>query len=201
MARGSVTSRVTPVLVLLVAVGLAAPPVWRYVHRHQASIVVGGVLVLLVLASLGVVQVQRAHTRQQHQARRDRSVSGADTMTGPEFEQYVARLMRRSRFRDVRVSGGAGDLGADIVARAPDGRLVVAQCKRYTGPVGDPHIQKFNGTVRDIHGADVALFVTTGRPTARAYQLAERCGIVLVDRAALAAWAADGVLPLPATRS
>lgn len=200
MARGSATSWATPVLVLAAAVALAAPPVWRYVHRHQTGIVVGGVLVLLVLASLGVVQVQRAHTRAQRQAEQDRLVAGADRMTGPEFERYVARLMHRTGFRQVRVSGGAGDLGADIVARAPDGRLVVVQCKRYAGPVGDPHIQKFNGTVRDIHGADVALFVTTGRPTARAYHLAQRCGIVLVDRAALGAWARDGVVPLPAAQ-
>ena len=199
MARDSGTTWVPPALLLAgaLAAALAAPPVWRYIHRHQTGIVLTGVLVLLALAGLGVLQVQRAHNRAQRQAERDRMVAAADTMTGPEFERYVARLMRRTGFREVRVSGGAGDLGADIVARAPDGRRVVVQCKRYTGPVGDPHIQKFNGTVRTIHGADVALFVTTGRPTTRAYDLADRCGIVLVDRTALGAWAGDGLHPLP----
>ena len=43
--------------------------------------------------------------------------------------------------------------------------------------------------IGQIHGADVALLVTTGRPTAKARQLAQRCGIALVDRNTLAAWA------------
>jgi restriction system protein len=41
----------------------------------------------------------------------------------------------------------------------------------------------------------VALLVTTGRPTVKARQLAQRCGIVLVDRDTLAAWATDRILP------
>src|SRR5690348_10175376 len=43
-------------------------------------------------------------------------ISATDTMSGPEFERYVAALMRRSGFRRVRISGGAGDMGADIIA-------------------------------------------------------------------------------------
>jgi restriction system protein len=191
---------VAPVAVVTLAGAavLLGPRAARYLHAHAGTIVLVGVLLLLALAGIGVLSVQRSHDRAQAQAARDRDLAHADTMTGPEFEQYVARLMRRTGFREVRVSGGAGDLGADIVAQAPDGRRVVVQCKRYGGAVGDPHIQKFNGTVRAIHNADVALFVTTGRPTARAYHLAERCGITLVDRAALGGWAADGVVPLPA---
>jgi hypothetical protein len=40
------------------------------------------------------------------------------------------------------------------------------------------------------------MLVTTGRLTANARDLAGRCGIVLVDRHALAAWAATGNLGL-----
>src|SRR5205814_4632804 len=129
------------------------------------------------------------------QAERDRNVAVTDAMTGPQFEQYVARLMRRDGLRRVQVCGGSGDLGADVTGYTGDGRKVVVQCKRYAGSVGDPHVQKFNGTAWQIHGADVALLVTTGRPTAKARQLAQRCGIVLVDRDTLAAWATDRLLP------
>jgi hypothetical protein len=40
------------------------------------------------------------------------------------------------------------------------------------------------------------MLVTTGRITANARELAGRCGIVLVDRDALAAWASTGNLGL-----
>jgi restriction system protein len=53
-------------------------------------------------------------------------------MTGQEFEQLVARLLVRDGWTQVRVDGGAGDLGADVTARHPsDGTLLVVQCKRY----------------------------------------------------------------------
>jgi restriction system protein len=121
------------------------------------------------------------------------SVDDADRVALTEPD--VARLMSRDGLRRVQVCGGSGDLGADVTAYTEDGRKVVVQCKRYAGSVGDPHVQKFNGTARQIHGADVALLVTTGRPTVKARQLAQRCGIVLVDRDALAAWATDRILP------
>jgi restriction system protein len=135
-------------------------------------------------------------TRAVRLADRERNVVVTDGMTGPEFEKYVARLMRGSGFKRVKTCGGGGDLGADVVGYTPDGRRVVVQCKRYAGSVGGPLIQMFNGTARDIHAADVALFVTTGRPTTQARQLAARCGIVLVDRPALATWITTGAPPI-----
>jgi restriction system protein len=130
-------------------------------------------------------------------AEHERHIAVTDAMTGTEFEHFVARLMRSSGCRAVRVSGGAGDMGADVTGKAPDGRRVVVQCKRYTGPLGSPHVQRFAGTARDIHGADIALLVTTGQPTRQARDVARRCRITLVDRAALARWVATGVPPLP----
>ncbi len=43
----------------------------------------------------------------------------------------MARLLVRDGRTQVRVHGGAGDLGADVTARHPsDGTLLVVQCKR-----------------------------------------------------------------------
>ncbi len=119
-----------------------------------------------------------------------------DQLTGQQFEHWCAGMSRRSGLRSVRVVGGSGDRGADIIARTGDGRKVVVQCKRWTRPVGDPHIQMFNGTVWDIHGADIAVLITTSWPTKPARELAGQLGITLLDRDALAAWAANGVVPL-----
>ncbi|MER6414280.1 restriction endonuclease [Streptomyces humidus] len=115
-----------------------------------------------------------------------------------EFEEAIAELCRRDGCLDVDVVGGAGDLGADVVARTPDGRLLVVQCKRYcdTNRVGSQDMQRFGGTCFTVHGADVAVVVTTSDFTAPAVEYAEQCGIVCVDGGELLRWQ-DGVGPRP----
>ncbi|MEH0548976.1 restriction endonuclease [Streptomyces sp. B21-105] len=115
-----------------------------------------------------------------------------------EFEQAIAELCRRDGCRDVDVVGGAGDLGADVVARTPDGRLLVIQCKRYHdgNRVGSQDMQRFGGTCYTVHGADVAVVVTTSDFTGPALEYAGQCGIVCVDGLELLRWQ-DGVGPRP----
>ncbi|MCM2393842.1 restriction endonuclease [Streptomyces albipurpureus] len=114
------------------------------------------------------------------------------------FEVAIAALCERDGCRDIEVTGGAGDLGADVVATAPDGRRVIIQCKRY-GPVnkvGSGDMQRFGGTCFSVHEAQVAAVVTTGEFTQPALEYAEQCGIVCVDHHALTAWArGEGAAP------
>ncbi|GGY99147.1 restriction endonuclease [Streptomyces poonensis] len=121
-----------------------------------------------------------------------------DALDADEFEQATAALCERDGCVEVEVVGGAGDLGADVLAVAPDGRSVVIQCKRYgeTNRVGSQDLQRFGGTCFTVHGADVAVVVTTSGFTAPAAEYAEQCGIVCVDRDALLAWS-DGTGPPP----
>ncbi|MDQ0585197.1 restriction endonuclease [Streptomyces rishiriensis] len=107
-----------------------------------------------------------------------------------EFEQAIAELCRRDGCTEVEVVGGAGDLGADVVARTPDGRVLVIQCKRYgdTHRVGSQDMQRFGGTCFPVHGAEVAAVVTTGDFTAPAVDYARQCGIVCVDGEDLRQW-------------
>ncbi|MFC8925708.1 restriction endonuclease [Streptomyces albidoflavus] len=114
------------------------------------------------------------------------------------FEEAVAALCRRDGCADAETVGGAGDLGADVLATAPDGRRVVIQCKRY-GPenkVGSQDLQRFGGTCWSVHGAQLAVLVTTSEFTAPAEEYAESSGIRCVDGADLAAWA-EGTGPAP----
>jgi restriction system protein len=124
--------------------------------------------------------------------------AAAGRMSGPEFERFVADLLRRDGCDGVEVSGGAGDRGADVTAISPEGHRVVVQCKSYHRghPVGDPDLQRFLGTARLVHNAAIPLFVTTSRFTAPAVRLAREHGIVLVDGPALNAWT-RGRTPLP----
>ncbi|MFD5937236.1 restriction endonuclease [Streptomyces sp. NPDC060333] len=115
-----------------------------------------------------------------------------------EFEQAVADLCERDGCRDVEVVGGAGDLGADVLATAPDGRRVVIQCKRYgpTNKVGSQDMQRFGGTCYAVHQAQLAAVVTTSEYTQPAVEYAEQCGILCFDRQALDDWSA-GTGPAP----
>ncbi|MFJ8085691.1 restriction endonuclease [Streptomyces sp. NPDC096205] len=121
-----------------------------------------------------------------------------DALDADEFEQAVAALCARDGCTGVEVVGGAGDLGADVLAVTPDGRRLVVQCKRYGDEhrVGSQDLQRFGGTCYTVHEADVAALVTTSDFTAPAVEYAEQCGILCLDRAALQAWS-DGTGPAP----
>ncbi|GAA2262994.1 restriction endonuclease [Streptomyces atrovirens] len=121
-----------------------------------------------------------------------------DVLDPDEFEAAIAGLCVRDGCARVEVVGGAGDLGADVTALTPDGRRLVVQCKRYgdDNKVGSQDLQRFGGTCFTVHGADVALVVTTSDFTAPAVEYAEQCGIVCVNREALLAWS-GGRAPKP----
>ncbi|CAL9339954.1 hypothetical protein SUDANB6_00250 [Streptomyces sp. enrichment culture] len=121
-----------------------------------------------------------------------------DALGPDEFEHAVAALCVRDGCRETEVVGGAGDLGADVLAVAPDGRRVVIQCKRYGDgtTVGSQDVQRFGGTCFAVHRADVAVVVTTSGFTAPALDYAEQCGIVCLDGQDLRAWR-DGTGPRP----
>ncbi|MFJ7203723.1 restriction endonuclease [Streptomyces sp. NPDC098789] len=113
------------------------------------------------------------------------------------FEHAVAALCARDGCTAVEVVGGAGDLGADVLATTAQGLRVVVQCKHYGdgNRVGSQDLQRFGGTCFAVHEADVAILVTTSSFTAPALEYAALCGIVCVDGEALAAWTESGAAP------
>ena len=151
----------------------------------------GAVAVVLFIWRVLVLR-RRARDRTARQAMLDQQIATTEGMSGPDFEQLIARLLRRDGWRQVTVSGGAGDLGADVTARHPsDGALLVVQCKRYTDrAVSSPDMQRFLGTVFHHHRAHHALYVTTSRYSGPAQQLGAGSGVQLLDRQALATWMA-----------
>jgi restriction system protein len=125
-------------------------------------------------------------------SRRAREISTYQAMNPRDFEFAIAYLCRRDGCTGVQVVGGAGDLGADVIATAPDGRRIVIQCKRYspTNKVGSPDMQRFGGTCFTVHGAHVAALVTTSVFTKPAKDYGNRSGIHCFDHLGLADWAA-----------
>ncbi|RZE97317.1 hypothetical protein C0L86_16595 [Streptomyces sp. SCA2-2] len=123
-------------------------------------------------------------------ALRAASLAEIDALSWQEFERHVAALCRRDGCRDVVVTGGAGDLGADVTATLPDGRRLVIQCKHYAPhryvPSGD--MQKFLGTAWLHHRADVAVFAATCPFSKPALALAAEHRITPVHRDLLGLW-------------
>ena len=157
-----------------------------------------GILFFLTGAGMIVYGVRRrqaakALAAQQDQVRYARSleIAAYHAMDPATFERAIAYLCERDGCTSVQVVGGAGDLGADVIATAPDGRRIVIQCKRY-GPankVGSQDMQRFGGTCYAVHGAQVAAVVTTSTFTRPATQYAAGMRIGLYDNDGLAGWA------------
>lgn len=148
---------------------------------------------------LGLVLRRSFREKRRRDARQrvlDTQVASTDGMSGTDSEKVVARLLERDGFTGVRVPGGAGDLGADVVGTSPTGTRIVIQCKRYAQHrgVSSPDMQKFLGTCFHEHGADEAWFVTTSAFSRPATALGSRRGVRLVDRQALAQWMAADLL-------
>ncbi|MFE1363675.1 restriction endonuclease [Streptomyces anulatus] len=205
--------------------GLALRAAWRSAGRHPVVAVLLAVLVLVAAfvvlrrrrrarrvaetvtdAAYGIVDAGLAELDAVEAARaRDRAAppEAAEPVDHAEldpyaFEEAVAELCRRDGCADAEVVGGAGDLGADVLATTPDGRRLVVQCKRY-GPenrAGSQELQRFGGTCYAVHEADVALVVSTGGFTEPALDYAEQCAILCYGPEELAAWS-RGAAPPP----
>lgn len=165
---------------------------WWQVHRVAALHAlawVGSLALAVVLLALAVTLRLVAWRRAKDRAARAHiAYFESGPRDGRRLEHVTADLQERQGL-DARVTGGGGDLGADVVAVTPTEELVVTQCKDYTLPkkVSSRDMQAFLGTVWGVHGAHVAVFVTTSYFTAAAAALAQQGGVLLVDRDALAA--------------
>ncbi|MFF5718910.1 restriction endonuclease [Streptomyces buecherae] len=165
---------VWPVLVIALTVCVVGGAGWGILRAHQRT----------------VGQDRQWRAREEARAR-ELSMAEVDALTWQEFEHYVAGLCRRDGCTKVVVSGKSGDLGADVIGYLADGRKLVIQCKKYAPErsVSSQDMQKFVGTARLEHGADVALFVTTCRTfTKAALGLAVRQDIVALHRDLLGSW-------------
>lgn len=165
--------------------------VWPVLVTVLAIVVVGGAGWGLLRAHRLAVGGDRQWRAQEEARARELSMTEVDALSWQDFEHYIADLCRRDGCTKVVVSGKSGDLGADVVGYLADGRKLVVQVKKYAPErsVSSQDMQKFVGTARLEHGADVALFVTTCRAfTKAALGLAVRQDIVALHRDLLGSW-------------
>ncbi|MFF4692213.1 restriction endonuclease [Streptomyces sp. NPDC001307] len=194
--RGSSCMMYVIVGIWAVAVPLA---ILLQIVKHDPA--VGVPLLLIAFAVGGVYAVRRARKAEQRRLEaarwaqireaQSREIARYHTMDPREFEHAIAYLCQRDGCTNVEVVGGAGDLGADVIATAPTGHRIVIQCKRY-GPshkVSSPDLQRFGGTCYTVHQAHIAAVVTTSTFTKQAAGYATAHRIRLYDADSLAGWA------------
>jgi len=100
-------------------------------------------------------------------------------LDGPEFEAYVALVLRDNGFKRVEITKGSGDQGVDILAER-NGKRYAVQCKNYAGAVGNFAVQEAYAGA-EFYGCDVPVVVCPGTFTRGAKELAESTGVVLWD--------------------
>ncbi|MEU2030783.1 restriction endonuclease [Nocardia amamiensis] len=187
---------------LLLMFGIAGAvvlaPAMQFAMDNLVVVIAAIVVLIAAVVTSAVLWKARLRRREELEDKRLRAVMPFHSMNDKQFEHALASLCRDSGCRQVEVSGGAGDHGADVMAFTPDGRRLILQAKRYniTRRVGDREMQQLVGGLMTWHQFDIAALVATASFTASARATASRSGIRLVDNRALAAWN-SGTGPAP----
>lgn len=101
--------------------------------------------------------------------------SKLSAMTGEQFEQCIASMLRRDG-HFVKLTPKSGDYGVDIIM---DNHVAI-QCKRYSGNVGLKAVQEVYAGMRH-YGCERAIVATNSKFTKSAIQLANELGVTLWD--------------------
>ena len=111
----------------------------------------------------------------------DRTLEEIDNMTGAQFEEFVAAVIRGNGYEVIEMTKTTGDFGADIIA-SKNGENIAVQCKRYAKPVGVKAVQEAISAMKH-YDCDSCLVVTNSRFTKQAMELARDNEVVgLWDR-------------------
>lgn len=161
-------------LAAIVAVVMALAWLWSHWWGR-------GLLILAAVAGVWatIEWIRGAPARRRQELERLATLQGLLQLSPSAFEHAIGKLLTEHGFTQVRVSGGAGDLQADITCRDPEGQLTVVQCKRYLpgNAVSSPTMQSFIGMAFVHHRAARAIFATTSSFTAPAIALASQHGV------------------------
>ena len=108
--------------------------------------------------------------------------SNVCSMTAVAFEEFSVSLFREMGYA-VEITSGTSDSGIDMLLRK-NNQLIAVQCKRWSGPVGEPVVRDFYSALMSS-GAQSGYVVTTSTFTSHAYSFAQGKPIQLVDLEAL----------------
>lgn len=150
----------------LVALAILAVGFWYFFTSDLSftwKLIGAVVLVTMATPSGGILGWLRRH---MPRGRRVALEEDPRTLSGAEFEAWVAASLEREGFDHVRVTGGAGDMGADVLAQRGE-ILVAIQAKQIGRALGTEAVQDaISG--REAHDAQEGWVVTTAQSVTQA---------------------------------
>lgn len=106
----------------------------------------------------------RVYTKRNYSESDNEDAIDISTLEGYEFEKLVKKLLEADGYFDVINTGGAGDLGVDLLASKYDEngnkKLYLFQCKRWAANVGSEPMQRLVAE-KLRRDADIAICITT----------------------------------------
>ena len=163
--------------VLLILIALVAhvygftPEMAAKVLTYSASVVAVGVLIVAVIAILK--RARRRHIL------RNAGMAQVDSMSGLEFECYVAELLKAHGFTSVKLTERY-DWGVDIIAHK-DGIRWGVQTKRSSGLVRVAAVRQVVGAL-NMYQCERAMVITNGLFSRPAIEIAKSNRCTLIDR-------------------
>lgn len=142
--------------------------------------IVGFVLLVALIVGFKIHRFVR-----NRQIERAFTIADIDAMEGVKFEYYLAKLLAKRGYKNVRVTEKY-DLGVDIVAQK-DGITWGIQAKRYNNQVKAAAVRQVY-TALTRYKCDRAMVITNSTYSRPARELASDVGCVLVGRDELAQW-------------
>jgi len=150
---------------------------------HRTALLDTAAALIIVTAGLVITKLIRAS--RAWWAIHNPKMRRIDQMTGLQFEQCVAGLLKAQGYHRIRLTEQF-DYGVDIIA-AKDGIRWGIQVKRYSGLVGAGAVRQAV-TALNIYGCDRAMVITNSSYSYVAIELAVSNGCVLIDRDTLTKW-------------
>jgi restriction system protein len=106
-------------------------------------------------------------------------------MSGTEFEQYIANLLRKQGYSHIKLTEHY-DLGLDIIAQK-EGQTWGIQVKRYNRPVKMAAVRQVVSALKH-YDCERAMVITNSFFSAPAQELAASNNCILIDRQQLMRW-------------
>lgn len=145
-----------------------------------------GILVAFILAAVFGTFIH-FKLRRERLALRAVAMADVDTMTGVQFENYVAEIFKSQGYH-VDTTPTSGDYGVDLLLKKNHVRTAI-QLKRYGKPVNLKAVQEVvAGMKMAQYHASKSMVVTNNSFAASAVALAAIHGCELVDRVQLGEW-------------
>jgi HJR/Mrr/RecB family endonuclease len=108
----------------------------------------------------------------------DKTGDYTDDMDPYEYEHFCATQFKLAGWDEAEATSGSSDQGVDVVAKRGDD-LLVAQCKKYSKPVGNSAVQEVVAGMK-YYEANIGIVISTSGFTTSAEKLAIANDIKLI---------------------